>query len=85
MEAIIKNDSRKIFTPCIYDISENYELKQGKNIEISQIISFRGKFTEQANKGDTVKIRGTLEKVRLPNENKYRVVLGDEGDLLLPI
>lgn len=85
LEAVIENDSRKIFTPCIYDISENFEFKQGKNIEISQIISFRGRFTEQANKGDLVKIRGTLEKVRLPNKKKYRVVLGDEGDLLLPI
>jgi predicted nucleotidyltransferase len=85
LETVIENDSRKIFTPCIYNISEKFELKQGKNIEISQIISFRGRFTEQANKGDTVKIRGTLEKVRLQNENKYRIVLGDEGDLLLPI
>ncbi len=85
LETVIENDSGKIFTPCIYGISENFEFKQGKNIEISQIISFRGRFTEQAKKGDAVKVRGTLEKVRLPNETKYRVVLGDEGDLLLPI
>jgi predicted nucleotidyltransferase len=85
LEAIIQNDSQKIFTPCIYEISENFELKQGEKIEISQIISFRGKFTEQVKKGDSVKIRGTLEKVRLPNEKKYRLVLGDKEDLLLPI
>jgi predicted nucleotidyltransferase len=81
----IKSDKFNFFTPCIYGIREDYSYNDEKNVEISQIISFRGRFTEQAWKGDTVKVRGTLEKVSSYNKLSYRLVLGDDEDYLLPI
>jgi predicted nucleotidyltransferase len=53
---------------------------------VTELMSFRGKFTEQTKKGDLVEFRGTLEEVKQVNQKKYfRVILGGTGDYLIPV
>jgi len=47
--------------------------------DITEINSFRGRFSEQAKDGEIVLIEGKLEKVCYRNqENYYRVLLTDQ-------
>jgi predicted nucleotidyltransferase len=51
----------------------------------TQLLSYRGKFTEQAEKGDLVGVRGTLEEVVIRGERSFRVILGRKGDYMIPL
>jgi predicted nucleotidyltransferase len=52
--------------------------------EVTELLSFRGKFTEMTRVGDVVEARGALEVVG-GEEKRYRVVLGGKGDYLVPV
>jgi hypothetical protein len=75
----IKDDSEGIFTPC------KYMLEISSDNEPIELLSYRGKFTEQVKKGELIEARGTLEKVWEGNKIAYRLVLGRKGDYLLPV
>ena len=73
-----------IFTPCSYKINPIKILKSDikpntVNIkDINEINSFRGRFCEQARKGEKVFVEGKLEKVNFKNELEYfRILLSD--------
>ena len=51
----------------------------------SQLLSYRGKFTEQAVKGDRVEVRGTLEEVVIEGQRLFRVILGRKGDYMIKL
>ncbi len=77
VRAKIKDDTESIFTPCCYKIEDS-------SIErVTQLVSLRGRFCEQARKGDTITARGTVEKVVSQKEEYYQIMLGDSGDYLL--
>jgi hypothetical protein len=76
---IIKDDSEGIFTPC------KYLLENSSCNEPIELLSYRGKFTEQVKKGEPIEARGTLEKVWEGNKVAYRLILGRSGDYLLPV
>ena len=81
---IVSEDKDSIFTPCRYWLRE-LKFKDPKgSFDISELLSYRGKFTEQAKKDDFVEFRGTLEEYILNNKKRYRVVLGTQGDYLVP-
>jgi predicted nucleotidyltransferase len=68
--ASIADDQDAIFTPCRYPLS-NVCLLEGPQQSIpNEIISYRGRFCEQAHAGEFVYAAGTLERI----EN-------DQGDL----
>jgi predicted nucleotidyltransferase len=78
IEATVINDSESTFTPCTYKI-ENAKSHKGLRIErIEEITSFRGRFCEQARKGETVVARGKIERVtdRRQNEEHFRLLIG---------
>lgn len=76
MRAIVKDDSESFFSPCKY-LLEQVEVIEGlKNQNITEVVSFRGRFCEQAKVGEQVIIQGKLEKVQFFNEEHYRVLLG---------
>jgi len=78
LKAVIKDDTESIFTPCRYLIEDS-------SIEsIEQLVSLRGRFCEQAQKGDSITARGTIEKVVSKTKEYYQMMLGDAGDYLLP-
>jgi len=77
IEAKVEDDADSIFTPCRYGISEVTAL-EGANVPfLKEIVSFRGRFCEQARKGETVITQGKVEKVIEKNGTQYfRLILG---------
>lgn len=78
IEATVIDDSESTFTPCTYRI-ENAKSHEGLRIErIEEITSFRGRFCEQARRGETVVAQGKVERVtdRRQNEEHFRLLIG---------
>ena len=83
IKARIVDASRSIFNPCIYGITQ--VSGDTGNLKVSELKSFRGKFTEQAQEGDMIEARGTIEEVHGENGVYHRLILGGSGDYLLPL
>lgn len=86
IEATIADDSQMILTPCTYRI-KNVDLVRGKIFEpLLEIVSFRGRFCEQARKGEKVTAQGKLERVRKSSkEEHFRLLLGNKpSDFMIP-
>jgi len=79
IKATVVDDSEAIFTPCCYKIG-NVEILEGTSIEsIEEIVSFRGRFCEQARRGETVIAQGKVEKLQKAEErDHYRLLLGNK-------
>jgi len=74
-----------IFTPCSYVVAA-VEFVDGPAIEnLAEIISFRGRFSDQARAGERLIAKGSLERVTPPHGASYHrlVVGGQAGDYLL--
>jgi len=83
LRARITDAEGAIYAPCSYSIKDcEYLDPRGLPIA-SQLLSYRGKFTEQAEKGDLVEVRGTLEEVVIKGERSFRVILGRKGDYMI--
>jgi len=78
VRAVIADDSEMIFTPCSYQI-ENVHLLQGKIIKpLREVVSFRGRFCEQARKGEKIIARGMIERLKHAGKQEYfRLLLGN--------
>ncbi|MBC8224883.1 hypothetical protein H8E65_09850 [Candidatus Bathyarchaeota archaeon] len=74
-----------IYAPCSYLIKDCEYLDSHELPIASQLLSYRGKFTEQAEKGDLVEVRGTLEEVVIRGKSSFRVILGRKGDYMIPV
>ena len=85
LKARVADSSGSIYTPCTYMIDEVEVLSEPVPGEVTELMSYRGKFTEQARSGDRVKVRGTLEKVQDPDGTRFRVILGGREDYMLPL
>jgi len=79
VKATVADDSQMIFTPCHYRI-ENVEIVEGPKVKpIQEIVSFRGRFCEQARNGEAVLAQGKIEKVQKEGEREfYRLLLGNK-------
>jgi predicted nucleotidyltransferase len=78
--ATVADDSEALFTPCTYRI-ENATVVEGSRLEpIQEIASFRGRFCEQAKKGEAVTAQGKVERVTNKKSGKecYRIILGNK-------
>jgi len=77
IKARILDDSESIFTPCRYLI-EDVEILEGTKVQnLKEITSFRGRFCEQAKKGETVIAQGKVEKVTEKDGTEFfRLILG---------
>jgi predicted nucleotidyltransferase len=78
--ATIADDSEALLTPCIYRI-ENVKVAEGPKLEpITEIVSFRGRFCEQARKDEAVTAQGKVERVTDKRNTKayYRIILGNK-------
>lgn len=85
LRAVISQASESIFTPCTYSVRNCHFLDTDFQTEVSELLSFRGKFTEMAREGDEVEAQGTLEEVMYQSRTIHRVVLGGKGDYLVPV
>jgi len=80
VKARVVDDSEALFTPCTYKISQ-VETVEGTRVEpLLEIASFRGRFCEQARKGETVIARGKIERVITSEKEYYRLLLGGSPD-----
>jgi hypothetical protein len=79
----IAGAENSIFTPCTYEVNECCP-PEDPSKPITELASFRGKFTEQATVGDVVEVRGTLEEVSYGTKIAYRIQMGGPGDYLIP-
>jgi len=80
IKATIADDSESIFTPCKYDV-ENVTVIEGSKLQpILEIASFRGRFCEQARKGEEVIAQGKVERVVDNKEGRehFRILLGNK-------
>ncbi len=77
IEAGVVDDFQMIFTPCCYGV-DNVKVIEGPRVEpIREIVSFRGRFCEQARNGETVIAQGKIERVQKTSEDEYyRLLLG---------
>jgi len=78
IKARITDDSQRIFTPCHYKIG-NVEIIKGSKIEsVEEIVSFRGRFCEQARNSEAVIAQGKIERVQKQGAGEYyRLLLGN--------
>ena len=78
LRAVVKDDTDSIFTPCCYRIIHS-------SIEgVDTLVSLRGRFCEQVQKGDSITARGSIEKVVSNCDEYYQMMLGDTNDYLVP-
>jgi uncharacterized protein len=78
--ATITDDNEALFTPCTYKI-ENVAIVEGAKLEpINEIVSFRGRFCEQAQKNEKITAQGKIEHVTYKWNEKthYRIILGNQ-------
>ena len=85
LRAVVVEARDSIFTPCTYKVRDGVFIDAPCHREVSEFVSFRGKFTEQVKEGDVVEARGTLEEVEYGDRTIHRVMLGGRGDHLVPI
>jgi len=79
VKATISDDSQMIFTPCTYQI-EDVKTLEGERVEpLCEIVSFRGRFCEQARNGEEVIACGKVERVQRHDDKEYfRLLLGNK-------
>ena len=79
IRATIADDSEAIFTPCSYKLA-NVEVLEGTKVEpLEEIVSFRGRFCEQARSGEAVIAEGKLERVQQEGkDDHFRLLLGSK-------
>ena len=83
VEAEVREDKDSILTPCQYEVSDVRVLR-GVDRPVSEFVSFRGRFCEQAEVGERVRARGKVEAVLSEDgSTSYRMVLGGEGDFMV--
>jgi len=77
IKATILDDSEAIFTPCRYSVDDVRMLTGKWGKVVTEIVSFRGRFCEQARKGEIVVAQGKVEKVQKKNgDTFFRLLLG---------
>jgi hypothetical protein len=86
VRATVADDSDSIFTPCTYKV-EGARVLNGPQVgHIERIVSFRGRFCEQAKVGEEVIARGKLERVinKRGGLEYFRLLLGNKpSDFLI--
>ena len=80
IKATIVNDSEALFTPCTYGLNK-VQIIQGINVgPIEEIVSFRGRFCEQAKNGEKVIANGKVERVQQQGkDDHFRLLLGSKS------
>ncbi len=85
LRATVIDDSEMIFTPCTYPI-KGTKILQGNCAESPrEIVSFRGRFCEQARREEEIVARGTVESVKTCDAEHLRLVIGNKpSDYMIP-
>ena len=78
--ANIVDSSDSLFTPCTYKLKNVIVIEGPKPVPIEEIVSFRGRFCEQASIGEKVEAQGKLEHVADMKSRReyYRLIIGSK-------
>lgn len=86
ISARVADDTEALLTPCRYVLGRVEVLRGVISHKPREVVSFRGRFAEQARKGERVIARGRLESVRSDGSNYFRLVVGEgQTDMLRTI
>ena len=88
VKATVMDDSESIFTPCRYRLENVKPVNGWKSCPVSEIVSFRGRFCEQAKSGELVEAQGKVEKVTYlkTNQAHFRLLIGNNfSDYMVPV
>ncbi|MDR3575233.1 MAG: hypothetical protein P4L50_15345 [Anaerolineaceae bacterium] len=78
IEAAVTSDDDTIFTPCSYPLADVHILQGSSANDLRKIVSFRGRFCDQAKAGDLIRAGGTIEQVIHKSGNTWqRLLLGN--------
>ncbi len=81
IRAQVVDASESIFTPCRYQLADVHFDQRSPLEPLSEIVSFRGRFCEQAQAGDLISAFGTLEQVQTRDGRTwYRLLLGNHPE-----
>jgi len=79
----VKDASEALFTPCRYVVGD-VTCEEGPGAAVSEVVSFRGRFTDQAERGDHLHARGMVERVVWrAGAPGVRLVAGAPGDFVV--
>ncbi len=76
----ILDSTDSLFTPCTYKLIDVQVVEGPKLTPIQEIVSFRGRFCEQANNGEAIEAQGKVELVtnKKNGAEHYRLILGNK-------
>jgi len=81
IQATVLDAREAVFTPCRYIVGDVTFLDGGPAPDLREIVSYRGRFCEQAQKGQLVRASGLLEKVESRAAGCWhRLLLGNAAD-----
>ncbi len=77
---VVSDDSEALFTPCTYKLEDIKMVKCPYLNGITEVVSFRGRFCEQASKGERIMVQGKVEQVKNNRNNTehYRIIIGNK-------
>lgn len=81
IRAKVVDDSESIFTPCRYKVADVQVLDGSKvSSSVSYVVSFRGRFCEQARNGEVIAAQGKVEYVlnKVKGSEHVRLLLGNK-------
>jgi predicted nucleotidyltransferase len=80
IKATVGDDSESIFTPCMYILQEPTVLDGPKHAKIAEVVSFRGRFCDQAQNGDSIVAQGKVERVTYVKKDLayFRLLIGNK-------
>jgi hypothetical protein len=81
----VTDDSDAIFTPCRYAVEDVLFADGAGEADLKEVVSFRGRFSDQVRSGEKATARGSLERVISRKDGVYyRLAVGGKaGDYLL--
>jgi hypothetical protein len=84
ISAKVRDDEEGLFTPCRYSLERVRVLAGIRSRPPIEIVSFRGRFAEQARAGEEIVARGRLESVQSKESQHFRLVVGEGStDILM--
>lgn len=80
IEARVVDDSEAIFTPCTYKVGSAKVLEGSTCQTIDEVVSFRGRFCEQARIGETIVAQGKVERATdcRRHHEYFRLLVGNK-------
>lgn len=78
--AKVADSTDSLFTPCSYKLRDTEVVEGPKLQPISEVVSFRGRFCEQAANGESIEAQGKVELVTeaKTGSTHYRLILGNK-------